>query len=256
MSEFNSYLLRLHSNFAQNSFTIEYFVQLVCLISVVLLGMEVLSFGVPTVFNHASKIPVRGKHLDKLSSVDLLYISINKLLTVAFVYHVIVVTPLMPSIKWASAEVTFSNTVLSLICLYLAYDFIYMLFHRFLHLRSVYAYIHKHHHRQKAPSRGNLDAINVHPFEYFVGEYLHLLIICVVPCHIFAAAVFILLGGVLATLNHTRCDVTLGSIYSVKVHDVHHRIPESNYGQYLMIWDRLFGTYRPYTEKDVEEKYQ
>jgi hypothetical protein len=38
----------------------------------------------------------------------------------------------------------------------------------------VYRLVHKHHHRQHAPSRGNTDAVNVHPFEFVVGEYLHL----------------------------------------------------------------------------------
>jgi sterol desaturase/sphingolipid hydroxylase (fatty acid hydroxylase superfamily) len=25
---------------------------------------------------------------------------------------------------------------------------------------------------------------------------------------------------------------------------VHHRIPQSNYGQYMMLWDYIFGSYR------------
>jgi sterol desaturase/sphingolipid hydroxylase (fatty acid hydroxylase superfamily) len=29
---------------------------------------------------------------------------------------------------------------------------------------------------------------------------------------------------------------------------VHHRLPESNYGQYIMLWDHAFGSYRPYQE--------
>ena len=35
----------------------------------------------------------------------------------------------------------------------------------------------------------------------------------------------------------------------MKNHDVHHRLPESNYGQYIMLWDYLMGSYRPYAEK-------
>lgn len=126
---------------------------------------------------------------------------------------------------------------------------------------------------------GNLDAINVHPFEFVVGEYLHLFTVCVVPCHIVAVCIFILVGGVLASLNHTRFDIELprgllllvGSrlcglvgmspsefeswvdqlcqrvcLYCVRVHDVHHRLPESNYGQYIMLWDHVFGSYRAY----------
>jgi sterol desaturase/sphingolipid hydroxylase (fatty acid hydroxylase superfamily) len=40
----------------------------------------------------------------------------------------------------------------------------------------------------------------------------------------------------------------------VKNHDVHHRLPESNYGQYIMLWDYLFGSYRPYTEKTTDNQ--
>ena len=30
----------------------------------------------------------------------------------------------------------------------------------------------------------------------------------------------------------------------VKAHDEHHVIPTVNYGQYIMLWDRLMGTYK------------
>jgi sterol desaturase/sphingolipid hydroxylase (fatty acid hydroxylase superfamily) len=86
----------------------------------------------------------------------------------------------------------------------------------------------------------------VHPFEFFVGEYLHLFTVCVIPCHIVAVGIFLMIGGVLASLNHTRFDVEIPYIYCVRVHDVHHRLPESNYGQYIMLWDHIFGSYRAY----------
>ena len=112
-------------------------------------------------------------------------------------------------------------------------------------------HIHKHHHRQKAPERGNIDAINVHPFEFAVGEYLHLLTVYLIPCHIYTVVFFVAIRGILASLNHTRYDVNIPYIFSVKVHDVHHRIPESNYGQYTMFWDKLFGSYRDYNDDAV-----
>jgi sterol desaturase/sphingolipid hydroxylase (fatty acid hydroxylase superfamily) len=167
-----------------------------------------------------------------------------------FVYHVIWVTNNTPTIEWASDKATLYNTFGSLCCFYVVYDFMYMWFHRILHIRALYPYIHKHHHRQKAPSRGNLDAINVHPFEFLTGEYLHLLVVWLIPCHIYAVVAFILLGGIFASLNHTRHDIRIPPfIYEVRVHDVHHRLPESNYGQYIMLWDRIFGSYVPYNDK-------
>jgi sterol desaturase/sphingolipid hydroxylase (fatty acid hydroxylase superfamily) len=42
-------------------------------------------------------------------------------------------------------------------------------------------------------------------------------------------------------------------LYDVKAHDIHHRIPESNYGQYTMFWDKLHGSWIPYKDKiDVD----
>jgi hypothetical protein len=111
------------------------------------------------------------------------------------------------------------------------------------------------------------------------------------------AVLFIGLGGILAGLNHTRHDVVLSvpsssaassvsltsedatsgttsnsdnnsssssssakgyyTIFDSKHHDVHHRIPQSNYGQYTVFWDRIFGTFRDYDVNDrVNPLYQ
>jgi len=59
--------------------------------------------------------------------------------------------------------------------LFVIYDLFYSRFHHLLHWRAIYGLVHKHHHKQKAPSRGNYDAVNVHPFEFVTGEWLHLL---------------------------------------------------------------------------------
>lgn len=215
---------------------------------VIMLGLHILSVIIPAIFGSIGTklIPKKGKHLDKFDSLDNTFIFINKLLTIMFVYHLILVCNSSKTIAWRSDEVTIFNTVGSLGLFYIFYDFLYMNFHRILHFRSLYAYVHKHHHRQKAPSRGNLDAINVHPFEFLVGEYIHLLTIWMIPCHIYTVVFFILAGGILASLNHTRFDVSIPFVYNVNVHDVHHRLPESNYSQYTMLWDRIFNTYRPY----------
>lgn len=217
---------------------------------VILLGLEALTHIVPLLFGSFRKIPVRGKHLDDLEKIDRLCIFVNKFLTILFVYHLNSYVSSSTTIKWKFEEITCKNTCGSLVAFYIFYDFFYTIFHRTLHHRSIYGYIHKHHHRQKAPSRGNVDAINVHPFEFLVGEYLHLVTIYFIPSHITAVVIFILAGGVLASLNHTRFDVNIPFLYSVKVHDVHHRMPESNYGQYIMLWDRLLGSFRPYNETE------
>jgi sterol desaturase/sphingolipid hydroxylase (fatty acid hydroxylase superfamily) len=223
--------------------------------ALILVGYEILARIVPFLFaNRVDSIPVIGKHLDNLESLDKTFIFTNKCITAVFVYHGIQIVYGTSSIKWKHEELSFYNTILALVGFYLFYDFFYMWFHRILHLRSLYSLIHKHHHRQKAPSRGNLDAINVHPFEFFVGEYLHLVTIYFVPCHVYTAIFFVLIGGILATLNHTRFDVNVPGVYSVKLHDLHHRVPDTNYGQYTLYWDKLFGSFRAYGANDEKNK--
>jgi sterol desaturase/sphingolipid hydroxylase (fatty acid hydroxylase superfamily) len=147
----------------------------------------------------------------------------------------------------------------ALAAFYVVYDFNYTLLHRFLHVRSVYAYVHKHHHHQVVPTRGVIDAINVHPIEFLLGEWNHVVAVWFVsrflfPCHVITVLLFLITGGFTAALNHTRHDVVVRVpflgwlLYDVRSHDIHHRIPQSNYGQYTMLWDRIMGSYKPYEE--------
>ena len=172
-----------------------------------------------------------------------------------FMYH-------EPNAVWSLSDITTVNTLIPLPVIFVIYDFFYTLLHWFLHIQAIYGYIHKHHHRQKAPSRANIDAINVHPIEFFLGEYNHLFALFLytnllgMQCHIACLGMFLVIGAVLAGINHTRFDIKIkwfgGSItlYDSKWHDVHHRIPQSNYGQYSVLWDKIFGTFREYNPLD------
>lgn len=184
----------------------------------------------------------------------------NKIATVPFVFMLVKFMYHEPTAHWSLSALTFKNTILPLPAIFIIYDFFYTILHWALHIQSVYGYIHKHHHRQKAPSRGNVDAVNVHPVEFFLGEYNHLLAVYifthVLGCqlHIFGMILFLVVGGTLTGLNHSRFDSNImlfgKSLYDSKWHDVHHRIPQSNYGQYINFWDLIFGTFRVYSSDD------
>jgi len=228
---------------------------------------------------HSPEIPVRGKHLDDLRPIDTLFIGFSKANTAPFTYFFFRYCWNHPHCDWDLSNITFTNSLLSLPCLYILFDATYWTLHWFLHFQSIYPLIHKHHHIQKAPSRANVDAVNVHPVEFVLGEYNHLLILWFwtsllnLELHIVGAVLFLAAGGILAGINHTRFDITISipipllwntatksnektkstsnsshwtylTIYDSKAHDVHHRIPQSNYGQYTMLWDHLFGSYR------------
>lgn len=228
----------------------------------IILAMELLNFLVKNsgLWMDSKQIPVRGKHLDDLSQRDKLFISISKAQTGPFVYFFLRYCFSEPNVLWSLKDISLRTVLLPLPVFFLVFDFFYTSLHWALHVKSIYGYVHKHHHTQKAPSRANNDAVNVHPLEFFLGEYNHLwtLFLCCryfdLQVHALGTLLFLAVGGILAGWNHTRFDITFSllgiTIFDSKAHDVHHRIPQSNYGQYTMFWDRVFGTYRAYDPKD------
>uniref|UniRef100_A0A7S0LJB0 Fatty acid hydroxylase domain-containing protein n=1 Tax=Coccolithus braarudii TaxID=221442 RepID=A0A7S0LJB0_9EUKA len=222
------------------------------------IGLELYRSGVPKAFASWAHLPARGKPLEKLALRDRQFIVCSQLAVVVMTFHYLQFMASSPNVLWHREELSLANTCLALPLFFVVYDFFYAPFHRALHHRLIYAYVHKHHHRQVVPTRGNTDAINVHPFEFISGEYNHLLTIYLVskfvmPIHALSCIAFLLVGGCLATLNHTRLDFafvhlpfTRVPIFGVRAHDTHHVIPNSNYGQYIMLWDYVMGTFRPH----------
>lgn len=203
---------------------------------------------------------MRGKHLDEFTLKDKIFIAISKLQTGPFVYFLLRYAMSESNLLWSLHDMSWKNVILPVPVLFIVFDLFYTTLHWALHIKAIYGFIHKHHHTQKAPSRANEDAINVHPIEYVLGEYNHLwsLYLCCrlanMPVHVAAVGAFLAIGAVLAGWNHTRYDIRLSmfgyTLYDSKAHDVHHRIPQSNYGQYTMFWDHAFGTFRDYDPND------
>lgn len=199
------------------------------------------------------QIEDRAPRLKEFSWLDWSAVTFSKAVTIAFVYHLVQYASYSSTVVTDMAEASLLNTLLPVPFIFLIYDFTYTLFHWFLHIRAVYWLVHKHHHRNMTCFRGNRDAINVHPFEYVSGEYNHILAIHVFSTYVFrihmlAMVIFMVIGGLLATLNHTRYDWNIPGCYSVKNHDVHHRKPMKNFGQYTIFWDKVFGTYQSYED--------
>jgi len=219
-------------------------VELLVLGGLTQVGLELYRHGVPYAFDSWEKLPPRGRPLEILAARDRQFIAASQVAIVVMTFHYLQFMATSSNVYWSLEQMTIWNTVFALPCFFVVYDLFYAPFHRALHHRSVYAYVHKHHHRQVVPTRGNTDAINVHPFEFIMGEYNHVLAIYlvsrfIVPVHAVACVMFLVLGGCLATLNHTRLDCAflrlpfIGvPIFGVRAHDTHHAIPNSNYGQY------------------------
>merc|ERR1712146_258011 len=130
---------------------------------------------------------------------------------------------------------------------------LYAPLHRLMHHHRVYKWVHKHHHRNTFPARGYIDAANEHPVEQIAALTLHWIAVHVVAStsglHVVAVGAHFGFKALGACFNHTGFDLRfnfLGIDYSVRSHETHHRKPNTNYAQYVMFWDRLMGTYRPY----------
>jgi hypothetical protein len=175
-----------------------------------------------------------GKLLS-FDSLDWFFVTFNKCTTALFSYHMIRYLYSSPLFVWSFPEGTTALAAAgqlagSVLALYIVYDFGYTLFHWGLHHGSVYRFVHKHHHRQAVPFRGNLDAVNVHPFEFATGEYNHMFAAYAVAAaleyftggsvrlHAGAVGFFVIAGGILASLNHTRFAFAIPfGVYQVSV---------------------------------------
>jgi sterol desaturase/sphingolipid hydroxylase (fatty acid hydroxylase superfamily) len=199
--------------------------------------------------------------------MDILCIGFSKANTAPFTY--LFLRYCWNHLPWNWRSISITNTLVPLPLLLIFFDATYAGMHSILHWQCLYPYIHKHHHVQKAPSRANVDAVNVHPIEFVLGEYNHWFIVYVWasflgwPLHAAGALIFLVVGGLLAGINHTRYDIvvavpvprqlllmlpiwprrrslfdhgcagdtfwTMVPLYDSKAHDVHHRIPQSKY---------------------------
>ena len=85
------------------------------------------------------KIEIRGGHLDELASKDKAFIVFNRLCVPLLTYTLMRFCWLNTNhVEWDLNKLTIWNTIGSMILFFAAYDFVYVLFHRLLHVRGKY----------------------------------------------------------------------------------------------------------------------
>ena len=125
--------------------------------TVIFAGFELLGYLVDVIPPMASskRIKPRGRFLESFGFTDWAFIFYSRVISVVFVQQLLYFCRESRHVLWAWEDMTILNTVGSFFAFFVVYDFFYTLFHMALHHRSVYAMIHKHHHKQMVPTRGN-----------------------------------------------------------------------------------------------------
>ena len=188
-----------------------------------------------------------------INALDVTYLVVNSAVEFVFAQQIGHLLWHSPMIVRAPAQIGVFNGPLAFWLLLVVDDMLYAPLHRLMHHHHVYRWVHKHHHRNTFPARGYIDAANEHPVEQISALSLHWAAVHIVAStaglHVGAVGAHFGVKALGACFNHTGYDVRvsfLGIDYSVRSHETHHRKPQTNFAQYVMFWDRLMGTYKPY----------
>jgi len=136
-----------------------------------------------------------------------------------------------------------------IIFLILCEDFLFYWSHRILHIKQIYPYIHKIHH--KYTNVIGIASENAHPIEFLFGNALPTsagVIILGSKIHLFTNLLWIILRIIKTTEAHSGYDFSWSpfSLFpffsSSDFHNFHHLKYKGNYGSFLTIWDTVCDT--------------
>lgn len=150
---------------------------------------------------------------------------------------------------------TFPLTVWAFALAWAANDLAYYLDHRIAHRTGLFWAVHHTHHSSNefnilVAQRGNIFSLGG------LGQPVYfLLAILGIPLAMLVTVQFF--GNLWGIFNHTRLVDKMGPLEEVLATPANHRVHhganpqylDKNYGQTLIVWDRLFGTFEPEREE-------
>lgn len=131
----------------------------------------------------------------------------------------------------------------------LIHDAYFYWMHRMMHLPRFYGAMHKTHHASKQPT--SFASFAFSPWEAALASWLVPALTFVIPFHLGAFALFLMIATVSAVLNHAGWEVypqkflqgPIGRwVISARHHNLHHTKFQRNYGLYFRFWDVMMGT--------------
>ena len=134
--------------------------------------------------------------------------------------------------------------------------------HRGLHHKKLYKPLHKLHHRYKETTP--FSAYAFHPIDGWLQGCPYHIFVFLFPMHHVAYFISLACVGMWTINIHDRVTWNLPFVNGAAHHTVRHTGFNYNYGQYLVFWDKLGGSYRdpfvtaPYngTPLDKEKRFK
>jgi Delta7-sterol 5-desaturase len=140
---------------------------------------------------------------------------------------------------------------LSILTYLFAHDSWFYWTHRWMHQPRLFKAAHAVHHASRPPTAWA--AMSFHPWEAISGAIFIPAMLFLVPIHIGALAVVMLIATIMGVTNHMGWEIFPARwvngwfgrhFISASHHEAHHRFYNCNYGLYFRFWDRLCGTDR------------
>ncbi|KAA8496356.1 Lathosterol oxidase [Porphyridium purpureum] len=124
--------------------------------------------------------------------------------------------------------------------------------HRGLHHPAVYKYCHKWHHSfiHTTP----FAAFAFHPIDGFLQGIAYQVFVFCFPFHATMHLVSLAAVGLWTVNIHDRTTLNIPLVNGAAHHNIHHTTFKSNYGQYFIVWDWIFGTFKDPNGAHKEEK--
>ncbi|CCD21540.1 putative lathosterol oxidase [Trypanosoma vivax] len=133
--------------------------------------------------------------------------------------------------------------VFSALLFFVFTDFMVYWFHRGLHHPTLYRYVHKLHHTYKHTTPFSSHAFN--PCDGFGQGVPYYTFIFIFPTHHYLFVALFIVVNMWTISIHDQVDFGGWFINTTGHHTLHHEQFNYDYGQYLTLWDRIGGTYRP-----------
>ena len=202
------------------------------------IGIVLLDFGVRKLVK-TYEIEQIHKNIYKLSLADKICLFINGIQETFFLWNLLMLAKNIPVFHIRKFTIGFPF-------IFLFDDLFYGAFHKMLHFKRIYPWIHKRHHKIAEPYSGYWHASMEHPFEMLGGLLIHYFVLNILIAFncldITSMATHLFLKAILSIANHTGTGIDTW-FFSNGTHFEHHKYRNCYFTQYnkldlLIGWDK------------------